>query len=332
MKFASVRHAFASASSLALALAFAVPAHAAGEAAGAAADEVAAEADDGINDIVVTAQHREERLQDVPSAVTALDKSLFVTAGVGRSASDILLQVPNASAGNTQHGRPRWWIRGVGAGQQQLDLANPVGFYLDGVYISNANATGLPLFDVERVEVLRGPQGTLWGKNTTGGAINVISQKPKVTGDQDSYVKLEYGSYDDKIAEGGIGTVIVPDKLAGRISFRLDNRGGRFTNVFTGQKSNLITDDVVRAQLLAKPTADLDALLSFHYRKYDTTGDLWTTASYAASGVYRGGYVPSTDINIINQNNPVFTRNRLDAVTIIPVNDLEIVLQINLIK
>ena len=257
----------------------------------------------------MTAQHRQERLQDVPSAITALGKDVFITNGVGRTASDLLLQVPNASAGNTQHSRPRWWIRGVGAGQQQLDLANPVGFYLDDVYISDANATGLPLFDIHRVEVLRGPQGTLWGKNTTGGAINVISERPKTSGDQDNYLKLEYGSYDDKVAEGGLGAAIVPDQLAARISFRLDDRGGRFRNQFTGQKADSISDDNVRAQILATPSDNLDALLSFHYRKYNTDGDLWTVASYAKNGVYRGGYVSSTDINTIDENGPVYSHN-----------------------
>jgi len=302
--------AIAQTSAAALAIALSLVASAPARAADSSASDAEAASDEGVADIVVTAQRREERLQDVPAAVTALEKGLFITAGVGRSASDVLLQVPNASAGNTQHSRPRWWIRGVGAGQQQLDLANPVGFYLDGVYISNASATGLPLFDVERVEVLRGPQGTLWGKNTTGGAINVISAKPKTSGDQNNYIKLEYGSYDDKIAEGGLGTVIVPDKLAARVSFRLDNRGGRFANLFTGQKANRISDDVVRLQLLARPSDALTAQLSFHYRKYDTDGDLWTTASYAASGVYRSGYVPSTDINLINENSPAYTNNR----------------------
>ena len=112
-------------------------------------------------EIVVTAAKREQSIQDVPTAITALGADVFTLQGVGRSASEVLTLVPNASAGTQQHGRPRWWIRGVGAGQQQIDLANPVGFYLDEVYISNASATGLPLFDLERVEVLRGPQGTL---------------------------------------------------------------------------------------------------------------------------------------------------------------------------
>ena len=285
--------------------------------AGASASDAGADASDagasdtGANDIVVTAQHREEKLQDVPSAVSVLDKDLFSTGGVGRSANEVLGLVPNASAGTQQHGRPRWWIRGVGAGQQQLDLSNPVGFYLDEVYLSNASATGLPLFDIERVEVLRGPQGTLWGKNTTGGAINVITKRPQLSPDkQDNYVKLEYGSYDDKIVEGAVGTAIIPDKLAARVSFRVDDRGGRFTNAFTGDKSNAIKDSVIRAQILAKPSDNLEAVLSFHYRKYDTQGGYWTTASYANSGVYRSGYVPSTNINTININTPEYSNNR----------------------
>ncbi len=275
----------------------------------APAENVEADADAG-GGIVVTAQRREERLQDVPVAVTALDKSLFAIGGLGRSANEVLNLVPNASAGTQQHGRPRWWIRGVGAGQQQLDLANPVGFYLDDVYISNASATGIPLFDLERVEVLRGPQGTLWGKNTTGGAINVISKRPSLNGQDENYVKLEYGSFDNKIAEGGIGTTLIDDKLAARASFRFDDRGGRFTNLFTGDKSNAIKDIVFRGQLLAKPTDTLEALLSVHYRDYDTDGSYWTTASYAANGVVRNGYAPSRDINDISTNAPEFSRNK----------------------
>jgi iron complex outermembrane receptor protein len=301
--------AAAGASALALVAAANAPASLANEADGAATPAESVDADAGTG-ILVTAQRREERLQDVPVAVTALDRSLFTVGGLGRSANEVLNLVPNASAGSQQHGRPRWWIRGVGAGQQQLDLSNPVGFYLDDVYISNSSATGLPLFDIERVEVLRGPQGTLWGKNTTGGAINIISKRPSLNGQDDNYAKLEYGSFDNKIAEGGFGTTLVDDKLAARASFRFDDRGGRFDNLYTGDKSNAIKDVVFRGQLLAKPTDSLEALLSVHYRDYDTDGSYWTTASYAASGIVRNGYAPSTDINDISTNAPEFSRNK----------------------
>ena len=256
-------------------------------------------------DIVVTALRREQRLQDVPTAVTALSADVFTKGGLGRSANTVLTLVPNASAGTQQHGRPRWWIRGVGAGQQQLDLANPVGFYLDDVYISNASATGLPLFDLERVEVLRGPQGTLWGKNTTGGAINVISKKPSLTAhDDDNYVRLDYGSYDEKLAEAGVGVVVVPDLLAARVSAHFDDRGGRFTNLFTGDKANAVRDTVLRGQLLFAPVSNFQALLSVHYRDYSTDGTYWTTASYLPTGVLRSGYIPPTDKDDVNINAP----------------------------
>ncbi|MET0365260.1 MAG: TonB-dependent receptor [Sphingobium sp.] len=304
MSYTSLRpSAFILASASALALSLAASPAFADDAADATSADAGA-------DIVVTAQRREERLQDVPTAITALDASKFTLGGVGRSANEVLNYVPNASAGTQQHGRPRWWVRGVGAGQQQIDLASPVGFYLDDVYISNASATGIPLFDLERVEVLRGPQGTLWGKNTTGGAVNVISKRPSLTGTDDNYVKLEYGSYDNKIVEGGLGTVIVDDKLAARVSFRIDDRGGRFNNLYTGEKTNAIYDSVFRGQLLAKPTDTLQALLSFHYRRYKTYGGYWTTASYAANGQVRGGYAPSTDINDVSTNAPEWSNNR----------------------
>jgi iron complex outermembrane recepter protein len=317
----TARLAIVSASLLAIAAA-----HAPAAAAHALPDEdrakpaPVAEADESANsdgvvqsttDIVVTAQRREQRLQDVPTAVTALSSDTFTVGGVGRSANEVLNLVPNASAGTQQHGRPRWWIRGVGAGQQQLDLANPVGFYLDDVYISNASATGLPLFDIERVEVLRGPQGTLWGKNTTGGAINVISKRPSLTpGDDDNYIKLDYGSYDDKILEAGIGAALVPGVLAFRVSGRFDHRDGRFTNQFTGERTNAIQDDVARAQLLFAPSQDFQALFSLHYRDYRTDGGYWTTASYLPSGLFRNGYTPSTDNDATDTNAPDYSRNK----------------------
>jgi outer membrane receptor protein involved in Fe transport len=96
--------------------------------------------------VVVTAQRREESAQKVPTAVSVLSGENLEDSGIGRKSGEVLDYVPNASAATQLHARPRWWIRGVGTGQQQLDFANPVGFYLDDVYISNASATGFPAF------------------------------------------------------------------------------------------------------------------------------------------------------------------------------------------
>jgi iron complex outermembrane receptor protein len=256
--------------------------------------------------VTVTAQKREEKAQDVPSSISVLGGQDLQDKGIGRSASEILNYVPNASAGTQQHGRPRWWIRGVGAGQQQIDFPNPVGFYLDDVYISNATATGFPLFDLERVEVLRGPQGTLWGKNTTGGAINVISRKPSFK--TDGYFKADYSSYDTKLFEGALGGTIQEDALAGRVAFHSENQSeGRFNNLFTGQKDGKLKDNAVRGQLQALLSPDLTANLNLHYRDYKTSGATTTVGSYAANGVYRNGFIPSTNPDDVSSNAPAWS-------------------------
>jgi len=262
-----------------------------------------AQAENTLHALTVTAQKREENVQDVPSAISVLGGDTLLDSGIGRSASEVLNYVPNASAGTQQHGRPRWWIRGVGAGQQQIDFPNPVGFYQDDVYISNASATGFPLFDIDRVEVLRGPQGTLWGKNTTGGAINVISNKP--TFDNEGYVKADYSSHATTLLEGAVGGAIKKDVAAGRFSFHTENQGeGPFNNQYTGNKDGALKDTALRGQIQAIINADLTANLNLHYRDYSTTGTNVTVTSYAPNGVYRNGYAPSTDTTDVSTNAP----------------------------
>jgi iron complex outermembrane receptor protein len=259
--------------------------------------------------VTVTAQKRAGKAQEVPSAITVLGGEQLLADGIGRSANEILNFVPNASAGTQQHSRPRWWIRGVGAGQQQLDFPNPVGFYLDDVYISNASATGFPLFDLDRVEVLRGPQGTLWGKNTTGGAINVISHKP--TPYLDGYFKADYSSRDTVLLEGAVGGALLGDVVTGRVAFHSEDQGkGSFRNLYTGQSDGKLRDNAARAQLQAKFSPALSANLNLHYRDYNINGATTTVASYAANGVYRNGYVPSTDSEDVSTNAPAFNKIR----------------------
>ncbi|SNR85398.1 iron complex outermembrane recepter protein [Methylobacillus rhizosphaerae] len=260
------------------------------------------EVESSLGSVVVTAQRREENAQEVPTAISVLGGDDLQERGVGRSAGEILNNVPNSSAGTIQNGRPRWWIRGVGAGQQQLDFPNPIGFYIDDVFISNASATGIPIFDLERVEVLRGPQGTLWGKNTTGGAVNIVSKKPTFSDKPEGYVKADYGSFGDKVIQGAIGGTIVDERIAGRISFYNQDLDGRFKNQFNGKTAGAVDDAVIRGQLLFSLTPDLDALLNVYHRKYKTDGNVGTVKSNSATGVFRDGYIPSTDINHVSSN------------------------------
>ena len=253
--------------------------------------------------VVVTAQRREESAQRVPTAVSVLSGENLEDAGIGRKAGEVLDYVPNASAATQLHARPRWWIRGVGTGQQQLDFANPVGFYLDDIYISNASATGFPLFDLDRVEVLRGPQGTLWGKNTTGGAVSVVSRKPTF-GSNDGGLKLDYSSFNDKLVEGASNGVIWSNRLAGRAAFHYESRDGRFTNLYDGRHAGEYQDGAARLQLLGKVTDDFTALANLHFRKYTSNGTVSTVTGVGDGGTYLGGYVPSVRLNDVNSNAP----------------------------
>lgn len=281
----------------------------------ATAQEQAESEGGALQTVTVTAQKREQKAQDVATSISVLSGKDILESGIGRSANEVLNYVPNASAGTQQHGRPRWWIRGVGAGQQQLDFPNPVGFYQDDVYISNASATGFPLFDLARVEVLRGPQGTLWGKNTTGGAVNIISRKPSFK--SDGYFKADYGSYHTTLLEGAAGGAIKDDVLAGRFAFHTENQNqGRLHNLYTGNKDNTLKDTALRGQLLALIGPDLTATLNLHYRDYSANGSSTTVASYAANGVYRNGYVPSTNPDDVSTNAPAWSTIRQGGATL----------------
>jgi iron complex outermembrane recepter protein len=250
--------------------------------------------------VTVTAQKREETAQEVPTPITVLGGNDLLDSGIGKGAAEVLSYVPNASAGTQQHGRPRWWIRGVGSGVQSFDSPNPVGIYLDDVYIGNASATGGPLFDLDRVEVLRGPQGTLWGKNTTGGAINFISKKPSFT--PDGYLKLDYGTNNDKTIEGAFGGPIRGEELAARGSFHYENSDGRFNNRYTGEQGGVIEDSGFRVQLLDEITPNLEALLGIHFRHYTNDGATATVTGTGVNGAYRNGYIPDDSISSVATN------------------------------
>ena len=159
-----------------------------------------------IEEITVTAQKREQSLQDVPISITAFSGEDIQENG-WTSPVDIVAQAPNINAYSVfGNAFPIFWIRGIGTSDQAHGANSPVGMYANEIYHSSLAGQGFALFDLERVEVLRGPQGTLWGKNTTGGAINFISRLP---GDEvDSNIFAEFGLFNDDTPvykiEGGV--------------------------------------------------------------------------------------------------------------------------------
>jgi iron complex outermembrane recepter protein len=203
--------------SSALALALAAPAY---------AQDAAAEDEGGIADIVVTAQFRNQNLQDTPLAITAIDSALLEARGQ-TNVADVAAQAPNvtlAAQGQQNGSGLIAFIRGVGQTDFNFALEPGVGMYVDDVYIPTLTGSLLDLMDLDRVEVLRGPQGTLAGRNSIGGAIKLFSVKPK--GDGSGSMQATYGSYGRVDVRGVADFSIVPDKLSARVSGAAKSRNG----------------------------------------------------------------------------------------------------------
>lgn len=228
------RVVFAAASALGIVLASPALAQSAPPAAPVASDQ--GQDDSQLNDIIVTAQRRAESVQDVPIAVSAFSSDQLRATGVS-SALDLGALVPNLIAqNNTGLGSANaYYLRGLGNTETIATFDPPVGTYVDDIYLSRQNANNLNLFDVERVEVLRGPQGTLFGRNTTGGAVNVILRQPgKELG---GYAEVGYGSFNKKLARGSID-IPLADTFQIKLSGYWQDDDGYTINNVTHQRLN----------------------------------------------------------------------------------------------
>ncbi len=220
-------------SSLAMIAGLTSPALAQNEpAAQAAADQSASEP--GSPDIVVTAQFREQRLQDTPIAITAVNAEMLEARGQTNIAQ-IAAQAPNVSLRpQPQNGGTGLiaFIRGVGQTDFNYALDPGVGVYIDDVYIPTLSSSLLQLIDLDRVEILRGPQGTLAGKNSIGGAIKLFTAKPQ--GDNSGSLRVEYGSY-NKLAVRGMADFALSPDLAVRVSGMAQGSDGYVAMLDYGQ-------------------------------------------------------------------------------------------------
>lgn len=172
----------------------------------------------GLEEIVVTATKRSENLQNVPVAVSAISSSQLQSKGVFET-SDLNASMPNLQV-SSPYGQqqPNFSLRGVGVGTEfNANAASPVGVYVDEVYQAFRSSHGQQLYDLEQIEVVRGPQGTLYGRNTTGGAVNFITRKPALKG-ANGYATFGYGNYNRFNAEGAIELTPVEDKVGIRLA------------------------------------------------------------------------------------------------------------------
>ena len=236
---------FHSASALTMALALVTgQAAVAQDAETAVADDAAAadeERQGGLNTIVVTAQRRAESAQDVPISITAVSAAMLEDKGL-TSIVDVGSQAPNVTLKNTASFAGSSsilvsYIRGIGQNDFAFNLEPGVGIYVDGVYLARNIGANVDLLDLERIEVLKGPQGTLFGRNTIGGALNIVTRDP---GD-DPYVKAEVstGSYGRLDVRGAVDLPIAPGTLTGSLAFSTKHRDGWQDRIpYTGPTDN----------------------------------------------------------------------------------------------
>ncbi|MBO9709780.1 MAG: TonB-dependent receptor [Caulobacter sp.] len=230
-----------------------------------------------LDDVIVTAQKRSENIQEVPVSVATMggEKLQALFAG-GEDVLALSSRVPGLFV-ESSNGRaaPRFYIRGLGNTDFDLAASQPVSVIMDDVVMENVVLKSTPIFDVEQVEVLRGPQGTLFGRNTTAGIVKFDSVKPSQTFKANGTVT--YGSYGSWTAEGGVGGPLVEGKLAGRIAVLGQHRDDYIDNTYTGVKDAMGGYDeyAIRGQLLWTPTDNLDVLLSAHNRTLKGTAAIF---------------------------------------------------------
>jgi iron complex outermembrane receptor protein len=210
------------------------------------------------SEVIVTATRRSETLSKVAASVTAISAAQLGAGGI-KDIGSLANAVPNVSVGD-QFGVNRTFIRGIGMTSIDLGADGAVAFLQDGAILARPAAQLTGFYDMDRVEVLRGPQGTLYGRGATAGAINLITKRP--TQDLEGYAKLTVGNYNARAVEAALGGPIVADKLSFRIAGKYDKRDGYGKNLFTGNPVDDRDAYAIRGSLLYKASSTLDVLIS----------------------------------------------------------------------
>lgn len=238
-----------------------------------------------LEEIVVTAQKREQSLQDVGIAISAFDGETMEAMGVVNS-NEIAAKTPNLNIMSPagEGGVVSVFIRGIGLNDFALNNTGPVGFYVDDSAIGSSNGQLTTLFDIARVEVLKGPQGTLFGRNTTGGALNIVSNKP--TDEFEASVKLSAGNYGYLKTEGMVSGSLT-DTVNARLALVNYTSDGYMENTSTGDE---VEKENFAGRLLfdITPSDDLSVLVNIHGSRNDSDSDLYGLTS--DSDFYEGTY------------------------------------------
>ena len=236
-----------------------------------------------LEEVVITAQKREQNLQDVGVSVTAYSGDQMNALGF-KNSMDLVAHTPGLDANGYGGGAISTFnIRGVGQNDFSANQEAPIAVYIDEAYISSNVSTRFSLFDIERAEVLRGPQGTLFGRNSTGGLVHYITRDPSQ--EFEGFIDLEFGEDGRQRAEGAIGGGL-SDTVSGRLAFIYNKDDGLIENQFPGASDDIRrTDDYsIRGKLLIEPSDDLSVLFKAQYSDED-----------ASPGGYSFGLLPGVE-------------------------------------
>ncbi len=243
-----------------------------------------------LDEIVITAQKREQNLQEVPISVTALSGDALKVRQI-TDFSQLQFVVPGVTfqtSANTRAAGSN--IRGIGTNAFSDGIESSVAMVIDGVVIGREGAGMSDFSDVERVEVLRGPQGTLFGKNASAGVISIVTKKP--TEEFSAEFGASYGSFDEVKINGAVSGPIVGDKLLARISGYFNRRDGHVENVFPGAPQDKLNDRNefgLRGKLEYRPNASASFLLSADYSDKETDDFALTVRTFADAPVLPNG-------------------------------------------
>ncbi|OIV42079.1 TonB-dependent receptor [Flavobacterium johnsoniae] len=222
--------------------------------------QIALKEENELIEVVVSSRRRIEKVQDVPIAISVITGKQAEQTGAF-NVNRIKELVPSVQLYSSNPRNTGINIRSLGSpfGLTNDGIDPGVGFYVDGVYYARPAATTLDFIDVEQIEVLRGPQGSLFGKNTTSGAFNITTRKPSFTSGAD--FEVSYGNYSFLQAKASV-TGALGKKVAGRLSFSGTSRDGLVDNVATGRPTNTLNNQGIRGQLLWTPTVNTNVIFA----------------------------------------------------------------------
>ena len=258
-----------------------------------------------VEEITVRSTRRTQRSSTIPASIVALSGSALQSTGV-RDALTLAHDVPGLMAETTSgSANPRYRLRGIGTNDFSANMTTAVGVSEDDVFLDSGASQGVPIYDLDHVEIFRGPQGTLQGKNTTAGTVNYYTKRP--TNHLDGYVRGTAGNYGRLGEEGAIGGPIVKDRLMARFAITNQDFSGQYHDSYRKEDANGYQYYDMRGEILAKPVDNLSILVKGHIGRNKTDVEL-DHVGLLAGGKDDQGYAQTSARNL--QNN-----GRSDATT-----------------